>query len=108
MNRALELTIILILLPILIFVFIIISLIIFFSSGKKIIFWSKRIGKNNKIFLMPKFRTMKINTPDVATHLLDKPEKYITTIGSFLRKYSLDELPTDILDNKRSNEFNWS
>lgn len=54
---------------------------------------SKRIGKNNQIFLMPKFRTMKIDTPQVATHLLGDSSKYLTPVGSFLRKSSLDELP---------------
>lgn len=55
--------------------------------------WSKRIGKNNQIFLMPKFRSMKLDTPQVATHLLSNPDQYLTSIGGFLRKTSLDELP---------------
>ncbi len=55
--------------------------------------WSKRIGKNNQVFLMPKFRTMKADTPNVATHLLVNPDQHITKVGSFLRKTSLDELP---------------
>ncbi|MGZ3901556.1 MAG: sugar transferase [Bacteroidia bacterium] len=55
--------------------------------------WSKRIGKNNQIFLMPKFRSMKINTPQVATHLLADPKQHLTPIGDFIRKTSLDELP---------------
>ncbi len=66
------------------------------TSKGPAIHWSKRIGKNNVIFLMPKFRTMRIDTPQVATHLLSstgKAESYITPIGSFLRKTSLDELP---------------
>ena len=71
----------------------IISLIILFSSGNPILFWSKRIGKNCKTFLMPKFRTMKQDTPDVATHKLISSQKHITKIGMFIRKYSLDELP---------------
>lgn len=55
--------------------------------------WSKRIGKDNQIFLMPKFRSMKLNTPQVATHLLTDPNQYLTPIGGFIRKTSLDELP---------------
>ena len=76
------------LIPILIISF----LVCIFSSGS-ILFWSKRIGCNNIIFQMPKFRTMKLDTPDVATHLLENSSKYITPIGLFLRKTSLDELP---------------
>ena len=63
------------------------------SSPGSVIYWSKRIGKNNKIFHMPKFRTMQIETPIVATHLLINSEKYLTPIGTFLRKTSIDELP---------------
>jgi len=55
--------------------------------------WSKRVGKDKRIFLMPKFRTMRAGTPQVATHLLRQPERYLTPIGAFLRKTSLDELP---------------
>jgi O-antigen biosynthesis protein WbqP len=55
--------------------------------------WSPRIGKNNEIFSMPKFRTMRVETPQVATHLLSDPEQFLTSIGGFLRKTSLDELP---------------
>ena len=79
-----------------IFLFIPIIIIIFFiilNSWFPIIHWSKRIGKNNEIFLMPKFRTMKNNTPDVATHLLLDSNSYITRIGFLLRKFSLDEIP---------------
>ena len=56
-------------------------------------YWSDRVGKNNTIFRMPKFRTMKIDTPAVATHLLTNPDRFLTPIGKFLRKSSLDELP---------------
>ena len=70
-----------------------IAIILFFTQGLPIIHWSKRIGKNNKLFMMPKFRTMHNDTPNVATHLLKDPKTSITKIGSFLRKYSLDETP---------------
>jgi len=62
-------------------------------SPGPVLFWSKRVGKNGKIFLMPKFRTMDSNAPIVATHLLKNPNEYVSKIGAFLRKYSLDELP---------------
>ena len=62
------------------------------SSGPAL-YWSDRIGRHNRIFRMPKFRTMRIDTPAVATHLLDNPNQWLTPIGSFLRKTSLDELP---------------
>jgi O-antigen biosynthesis protein WbqP len=55
--------------------------------------WSRRVGKDNTLFLMPKFRTMRNDTPQVATHLLKDPERYLTPVGRFLRKTSLDELP---------------
>lgn len=63
------------------------------SSPGPGLYWSERIGKSNEIFLMPKFRTMQIGTPAVATHLLSNPEQFLTPIGSFLRRSSLDELP---------------
>ena len=62
------------------------------SKGSSI-YWSDRVGKNNIIYRMPKFRSMLINTPAVATHLLDDPDLYLSPIGGFLRRTSLDELP---------------
>ncbi|MDP3042477.1 MAG: sugar transferase [Candidatus Omnitrophota bacterium] len=58
-----------------------------------VLFWTDRVGVNNAIFKMAKFRTMKLNTPQVATHLMENPERYLIPGGEFLRKYSLDELP---------------
>ena len=63
------------------------------SSQGPILYWSKRVGKNNRLFNMPKFRTMRVDTPVLPTHLLGNPDAYLTSIGSFLRKSSLDELP---------------
>lgn len=63
------------------------------SSRGPVLYWSDRIGLNNEVFKMPKFRTMRTDTPAVATHLLKNPEMYLTPAGSFLRKFSLDELP---------------
>jgi O-antigen biosynthesis protein WbqP len=70
-----------------------ISFAVFLSSKGPMLYWSQRVGKNNQLFWMPKFRTMRVNTPTVATHLLENPQQWLTPIGSFLRKTSLDELP---------------
>ncbi|MBC7405117.1 MAG: sugar transferase [Cytophaga sp.] len=64
-----------------------------FTSKGPILYWSDRVGRNNRIFKMPKFRSMRIGTPEVATHILEDPDSYLTPVGSFLRKSSLDELP---------------
>ena len=71
----------------------IIALIVRLTSPGPVLYWSNRVGKNNSIFSMPKFRTMKVETPAVATHLLASPEQYVTRIGRVLRRFSLDELP---------------
>jgi O-antigen biosynthesis protein WbqP len=63
------------------------------TSRGPALYWSDRVGRHNRIFRMPKFRTMRIGTPAVATHLLKNPAEYLTPIGSFLRRSSLDELP---------------
>ncbi len=70
-----------------------IAIIIQFTSVGPILYWSDRIGSYNKIFKMPKFRTMRVDTPALATHLLQNPQQFLTPVGSFLRKSSLDELP---------------
>ena len=73
--------------------FCIVWLLVKLTSPGPAIHWSKRIGQKNVIFLMPKFRTMRIDTPQLATHLLGDGKNYLTPVGSFLRKSSLDELP---------------
>lgn len=93
MHRYFEIFIILFLLPIILSLLIIISLLLFYETRGKVIYFSKRIGINSEFFFMPKFRTMRLETPQVATHLLEKPEQYLTSLGKFLRKTSLDELP---------------
>lgn len=70
-----------------------IGLLVYLTSPGSILFWSERVGRWNRIFKMPKFRTMKMGVPIVATHLLQTPESHLTPIGSFLRKSSIDELP---------------
>ncbi len=63
------------------------------TSAGPILYWSDRVGRHNTLFKMPKFRTMRVGTPDLATHLMTQPEHYLTPVGPFLRKTSLDELP---------------
>ena len=93
MKRSLDiLIVILILLPVLA-ISSLISLIILIQCGSPVIYWSERVGLEGKIFKMPKFRTMELDTPNIATHLIEDPQKYITRFGSILRKSSLDEIP---------------
>lgn len=71
----------------------IVTLAVCFTSPGPVLYWSDRVGRLNRIFKMPKFRSMRIDTPAVATHLLENPDQWLTSVGSFLRKSSLDELP---------------
>lgn len=71
----------------------IVAVVVKLTSKGPILYWSDRVGRNNKVFSMPKFRSMRTDTPTVATHLLASPDSYLTPIGSFLRKSSVDELP---------------
>lgn len=71
----------------------IISALVKMTSRGPVLYWSERVGRDNTIFKMPKYRTMKTDTPAVATHLLSNPDQYLTPIGNLLRKSSLDELP---------------
>jgi O-antigen biosynthesis protein WbqP len=71
----------------------VVALLVRITSPGPVLYWSDRVGRNNAIFRMPKFRSMRIGTPAVATHLLNDPDRYLTPVGSFLRKSSLDELP---------------
>jgi O-antigen biosynthesis protein WbqP len=70
-----------------------IAILIKASSRGPILYWSDRVGSENVIFSMPKFRSMQIGTPALATHLLDNPDCYVTSVGKFLRRTSLDEVP---------------
>ncbi len=71
----------------------VVALLVKLTSKGPILYWSDRIGRGNAIFKMPKFRTMQVGTPAIATHLLSDSGRYLTPVGSFLRKSSLDELP---------------
>ena len=99
-DLALSFLGVIILLP----VFIIVSVLIYIDDPGPVFFKQKRIGKNKKIFWLHKFRSMKMNTPDIPTHLLDNPEQYITGVGRVLRLLSIDELPQiyDILLGRMS------
>ena len=89
LNRILSLIMLLLLSPI----FIMVALLIFFEDGFPVFFKQNRVGINYSFFNIYKFRSMKKNTPNVATHLLTNPEQYVLKIGRLLRKLSLDELP---------------
>ena len=71
----------------------IVAIMVCVTSKGPVLYWSKRVGKNNVLFSMPKFRSMRVDTPDVATHLLKNPSMFLSPIGSFLRNSSLDEIP---------------
>ena len=88
-NLLFSLVLIIILSPVYLFIII----LVYLTSKDPVFYWSERVGKSNKIFKMPKFRSMLINTPAVATHLLDNPDSYLSPIGGFLRSTSLDEIP---------------
>jgi O-antigen biosynthesis protein WbqP len=93
MKRIFDVLLSLLLLCLLSMPMILIALIVKLTSKGPVLYWSDRVGINNTIFRMPKVRTMRPDTPEMATHLMNDPELYLTSVGSFLRKFSLDELP---------------
>jgi len=93
MKRLFDLTLALLAGLVLLLPIVVISLVVRITSPGPVFYWSDRVGKRNVLFKMPKFRTMRTGTPAVATHLLPNPSAYLTPVGSFLRKSSLDELP---------------
>ena len=93
MKRCFDLMLVLITSFIFILPIIVITLVLMVISEGTVIYWSDRVGKNNKNFRMPKFRTMKLKTPAIASHLLSETTQLMTPVGVFLRKTSLDELP---------------
>lgn len=88
-DLCLALVVVLLLIPLILVLVIIVRL----TSVGSVFYWSNRVGRHNDTFKMPKFRTMLMDTPAVATHLLPNPKQFLTPVGSFLRKTSLDELP---------------
>lgn len=93
MKRIFDAVLSSLLLVLFLFPLLLIAFLVKLTSRGPVFYWSDRIGRNNVIFSMPKFRTMKIGTPAIATHLMGNPDHYLTPIGMFLRKSSLDELP---------------
>jgi O-antigen biosynthesis protein WbqP len=92
-KRCLDLLIVLLSLPLLALPIALAALAVRLTSPGPVLYWSDRVGRNNALFKMPKFRSMRINTPAVATHLLENPAQWLTPVGSFIRKTSIDELP---------------
>jgi O-antigen biosynthesis protein WbqP len=93
MKRTFDFAMALLLLTVFSVPLLVIALLVKLTSRGPVLYWSDRVGKDNAIFRMPKFRTMRVDTPAVATHLLADPGRYLTPIGGILRKSSLDELP---------------
>ena len=93
MKRFLDFSLALIALGFLALPVIVVAILVRLTSSGPALYWSDRVGRDNRIFKMPKFRSMRVDTPDVATHLLSNAGSYLTPIGSFLRMTSLDELP---------------
>ena len=93
MKRFIDLILVLLAALLLLFPGLMVALLVRLSSKGPVLYWSDRVGKNNTIFKMPKFRSMKVDTLEVATHLLIDPKSVLTPTGDFLRKSSLDELP---------------
>ena len=93
MKRVFDFVISAVALAILFFPMVVLAMLICMTSKGPVLYWSNRVGFNNKIFKMPKFRSMQVDTPALATHLLTNPTAKLTPIGAFLRNSSLDELP---------------
>lgn len=93
MKRIFDISLALIVFLLLLAPFCILAILVKITSPGPILYWSKRVGRANSIFNMPKFRSMRVGAPEVATHLLSDPKRWLTPVGDFLRKSSLDELP---------------
>ena len=93
MKRIFDLCLALVAIVFLTPLFLLVTVSVRLTSKGPVLYWSDRVGRDNKLFRMPKFRTMLVDTPAVATHLLPNPKQFLTPLGSFLRKSSLDELP---------------
>lgn len=92
-KRVFDLALAILVGVLLMFPIVIVAMMVRLTSSGPVIYWSDRVGRHNRIFKMPKFRTMRLGTPALATHLLHDPARFLTPVGSFLRKSSLDELP---------------
>jgi len=93
MKRLFDLTLATLATLVLALPMLVVALLVRLTSPGPVLYWSQRVGRDNVLYRMPKFRTMRIDTPAVATHLLEDPERWLTPVGNFLRTSSLDELP---------------
>lgn len=93
MKRVFDLAVAIVVAVVLALPILIVAIAVRLTSPGPALYWSERVGRRNRIFKMPKFRSMRVDTPAMATHLLQNPDEWLTPIGSFLRKSSLDELP---------------
>lgn len=93
LKRSFDLLLAFLVLLLLLIPIIVVSGVVRFTSRGPVLYWSDRVGRHNQLFSMPKFRSMQVGTPAVATHLLTNPDDHLTPVGGFLRKSSLDELP---------------
>jgi len=93
LKRIFDLLLAIVASALLLFVVLMVAVLLRLTSTGPVLYWSERVGRDNSIFRMPKFRTMRIDTPEVATHLLGDSNQWLTSFGPFLRKTSLDELP---------------
>ena len=93
MKRLFDVLVVIVVVVLLFVPFCVVALLVRVTSPGPILYWSNRVGQYNQTFRMPKFRSMRVGTPAVATHLLEHPDAFLTPIGPFLRKSSLDELP---------------
>lgn len=93
MKRLLDLVLAMVALATLALPLALLALLVKMTSPGPVLYWSERVGRGNRIFRMPKFRSMRTETPQVATHLLENPSTWFTPVGAFLRRTSLDELP---------------
>ena len=93
MKRVFDLAVAIVVIVVFALPILIVAIAVSLTSPGPALYWSDRVGRDNRIFKMPKFRSMRIDTPAVATHLLQSPDQWLTPVGSFLRKSSLDELP---------------
>ena len=104
-KRLLDIVLALVSLPVIVPLIALVSVAVKLTSPGPLFYTADRVGRNREIFRMPKFRTMSVDTPEVATHMLQNPERYLTSIGSLLRRSSLDELPQIV--NILAGEMSW-
>ena len=93
MKRIVDLVVGLSTLVVLVVPIVMVAILVKLTSKGSVLYWSDRVGRKNNIFRMPKFRTMRLDTPEIATHLMETPVTYLSPIGGFLRRSSIDELP---------------